>query len=112
VTRVKSLSAEGPTLEYDEITDLDVERMKFPHLCACLQHEASAFPCDVFRALVLPQAEESRVAQFVSRRPLGEADLGDELWFHPMDGVSRHPLADKWTSPVARAFRPRRRNGS
>jgi hypothetical protein len=44
------------------------------------------------RSLVFPQAEESRVSQFVFPRPFGEGDLGDELWFHPMDTTARQPI--------------------
>src|SRR5690242_864038 len=37
-----------------------------------------ALPDDVRRRLVLPEAEEPRVAELPARRPLGEADLGDQ----------------------------------
>jgi hypothetical protein len=45
-------------------------------------------PTDVLRSLVVAQAKESRVAQFVVGRPLGEADLRDEFRLHPMDPAS------------------------
>ncbi|SRR5262245_61792769 len=45
---------------------------------------SSAFPHDIFGSLVVSQAEESGVAQFVTRCPLRETDLGHELWLYPM----------------------------
>ena len=58
-------------------------------------HHSSALTNDIFRSLVIPQAEESRVSQLASRRPLGESDLSDELRFHPMHAASRQPVFGK-----------------
>jgi hypothetical protein len=58
-------------------------------------HRISAFTNDIFRPLVIPQAEESRVSQLASRRPLGESDLRDELLFHPMRAASPQPVLGK-----------------
>jgi hypothetical protein len=53
----------------------------------------------VFRSLVFPQAEESRVSKLASSRPLGESDLRDELGFHPMHAPSRQPVRGKGGNP-------------
>src|ERR1700694_4659703 len=58
-------------------------------------HHSSALTNDIFRPLVIPQAEESRVSQLASRRPLGESDLSDELRFHPMHTALRQPVLGK-----------------
>src|SRR4030088_1754309 len=58
-------------------------------------HRTSALTHDIFWPLVIPQAEESRVSQLASRRPLGESDLSDELWLHPVHAASRQPALGK-----------------
>src|ERR1700704_3572757 len=58
-------------------------------------HHSSALTRDIFRPLVIPQAEESRVSQLASRRPLSESDLSDELRFHPMHAASLQPVLGK-----------------
>jgi hypothetical protein len=47
-------------------------------------HRTAALTRDIFWPLIIPQAEQSRVSQLASRRPLGESDLSDELRFHPL----------------------------
>jgi hypothetical protein len=54
---------------------------------------ASIFPSDVSRRLVLPPAEEARVAQLVVGCPLGEPDLSDEPWLDPMHAALLHLCA-------------------
>src|SRR5439155_14563075 len=56
-------------------------------------HLSSALPHDLLRSLILPQAQEPGMAEFVSTGPLGEADLSDELWFQPMHAAARQPVA-------------------
>src|SRR3984893_3671773 len=58
-------------------------------------HSKSALTHDIFWPLVIPQAEESRVSQLASRRPLCESDLSDELRFHPVHAASRQPVLGK-----------------
>ena len=43
----------------------------------------AALADDLRGGLVLTQAEEPRMAEAIVARPLGEADLGDELWGNP-----------------------------
>jgi uncharacterized protein (DUF2267 family) len=52
----------------------------------------SALTHDLFRSLILPKAEESRVAQLVVARPFGEGDLSDQSWFHPVDATARQAI--------------------
>src|SRR5258705_3292125 len=52
----------------------------------------SALTHDIFQPLVIPQAEESRVSQLASRRPLRESDLSDEFRFHPMHAALRQAV--------------------
>src|SRR5882762_7101995 len=58
-------------------------------------HGISALTHDIFRPLVIPQAEESRVSQLASLRPLGESDLSDELRLQPVHAASRQPVLGK-----------------
>ena len=58
---------------------------------------ASAFSTDVLRLFVVPEPQESWVPQFVVGRPLGETDLGNEVWFHPMYAASWQALVAKGT---------------
>jgi hypothetical protein len=51
-----------------------------------------AYAPDVLRFLILPQAKESRMAQFVFGRPLAESDLSDELWLYPVHAASWQPV--------------------
>jgi hypothetical protein len=63
-------------------------------------HHSSALTNDIFQPLVIPQAEESRVSQLASRRPLGESDLSNELRFHPMHTASRQPVLGKGSARI------------
>ena len=56
---------------------------------------AHSFPYHLFWPLVIPQTEETGVTQLAFARPFGEADLRDELRFHPMHAVSRQPILSK-----------------
>ena len=45
---------------------------------------AASLPHDFARILVLTNAEQSGVAEFVVFRPLDKTDLHDNLWLDPM----------------------------
>lgn len=60
---------------------------------ATLSHSpTAALRLDLFRVLIIPKAEESRVSQIAFARPFSEGDLSNDPWLHSMDSIFRYRL--------------------